>query len=311
MGGMIVRSAGPRAVVVVLILLTLVALPRAAGAQQAVPWTDLLPPLPSGYEPSREHLCLEGQPSCVDVVIGELQRRLDPLVAACDDDLVFDFTYLRTTEQYRRTITADPAYFQDPAHINHQDTVFAAYFFEQDDAWRAGDSGAVSPAWRIAFDAADRRAVSATGNLFLAMNAHINRDMPFVLESIGLTYADGSSGKPDHDKSNRWLLEVSDPMLAEAARRFDPTLDDGDVPYTDADTTLSYQLVAAWRERAWRNAERLHAARALGPDAAAQVAAQIEAQAATEGQAIAAVTATDDAHRAARQAYCEAHRYDP
>jgi hypothetical protein len=68
--------------------------------------------------------------------------------------------------------------------------------------------------------------------------------------------------------------------------------------------------VAAWRERAWRNAERLHAARQFGPDAAAQVAAQIEAQAAAEGSAIAAVTATDDAHRAARQAYCEAHRYD-
>ena len=82
------------------------------------------------------------------------------------------------------------------------------------------------------------------------------------------------------------------------------------MPYTDADTTLSYQLVAAWRERAWRNAERLHAARALGPAAVAQVTAEIEAQAVAEGQAIAAATATDDAHRAARQAYCEAHRYD-
>ena len=306
------RGRRLRSSIVLILVLGVLVTGRPAAAEEpaSIPWTDLLPPLPSGYEPTRENLCLEGQPACVDVVIGEMERRLAPLVDACDHDLIFGFTYLRTTEQYRSTITADPHFFQNPAHINHQDTVFAAYYFEQYDAWHAGRRDEVAPAWQAAFDNADRQAVTATGNLFLASNAHINRDMPFVLESIGLTYADGSSGKPDHDKSNRWLIQVADPMLAEGARRFDPTLDDGDVPYTSADTTLSYQLIAAWRERAWRNAERLHAARQFGPAAFAEVSAQIEAAAAIEASAIALATAADPAGRAARNAYCQAHRYD-
>jgi Family of unknown function (DUF5995) len=143
------------------------------------------------------------------------------------------------------------------------------------------------------------------------MNAHINRDMPFVLEAIGLTDEDGSSGKPDHDRSNRWLIDVSGPALAEGARRFDPSLDDGDIPYTSADTTLTYQLVAAWRERAWRNAERLHHARQIGPEAYRGVANSIEAQAAAEAHALRAATRyPDPSHRDARHAYCMAHRYD-
>ena len=101
--------------------------PPQARAQEPVdlPWTHLLPPLPAGYQPTRENLCVEGQPECVDVVIEEMERRMQPLLASCDHDLIFAFVYLRTTEEYRRTITEDPDFFQNPAHINHQDTVFA------------------------------------------------------------------------------------------------------------------------------------------------------------------------------------------
>lgn len=292
-----------------------ISLPPLAEARAEEPadlqWTSLLPPLPAGYQPTRENLCVEGQPECVDVVIDEMERRMQPLLATCDHNLIFSFLYLRTTEEYRRTITNDPGFFENPAHINHQDTAFAAYYFDQYDAWQGGNRSQVSPAWAIAFDAADHGAVTAAGNLFLASNAHINRDMPFVLEAIGLTYADGTSGKPDHDNSNEWLIDVADPVLAEGARRFDPTLDDGNVPYTTADTTLTYQSVAAWRERAWRNAERLHRARQMGQEAYERVAASIEAQAKAEAELI--VEATRYLHpdqREARDAHCLAHRDD-
>jgi hypothetical protein len=299
----------PAVLLTVLLVLLVFAVPAARAEPADVPWTNLLPPLPAGYEPTRENLCVQGQPECVDVVIDEMRRRMQPLLATCDHDLIFAFTYLRTTEAYRRTITEDPGFFRDPAHINHQDTVFAAYYFDGYDDWHGGNRSRVPEAWRVAFDSADRQAVSATGNLFLAMNAHINRDMPFVLEAIGLAAPDGSSRKPDHDKSNEWLIDVAEPMLAEGARRFDPTLDDGDVPYTSADTTLSYQLVATWRERAWRNAERLHAARQSGAAAYDRVAASIEAQAAAEADALVAATRyLIPGEREARNAYCAANR---
>jgi hypothetical protein len=242
---------------------------QSQGEPQHVPWTELLPPLPAGYEPTTENLCVQGQLRCVDVVIREMQRRFKPLASRCDHDAVFALIYLRTTEAYRRA-AATPGFFSDPAFVNHQDVVFAAYYFQAYDAYHRGRGGAVPEAWRIAFDAADRRAVSGVGNLLLGMSAHVNRDLPFALEAIGIAKPDGSSRKPDHDQVNQFLVGVTDDVIPEAARRFDPTMDDGSVEGTTLDETGTFQLLAAWREEAWRNAERL----ASAPTAQARAAVE-------------------------------------
>jgi len=91
--------------------------------------------------------------------------------------------------------------------------------------------------------------------VFLGMNAHVNRDLPFVLASIGLTFPDGTSRKADHDKVNQFLNDVLDPLLAEEVARFDASPDDARAP-TLLGYTSSFQMLAAWRETAWRNAER-------------------------------------------------------
>ena len=65
------------------------------------------------------------------------------------------------------------------------------------------------------------------------MNAHINRDLPFALASMGLVHADGASRKPDHDKVNEILGRVMrGGVLEEAAERFDPSIRNSDVPGT-------------------------------------------------------------------------------
>ncbi|CAN5499839.1 hypothetical protein BH23ACT7_BH23ACT7_05850 [soil metagenome] len=275
-----------------------------------VPWTDLLPPLPAGYEPTTENLCVSGQLRCVDVVIREMRRRFDALARRCDHSAVFALTYLRTTEEYRRAID-DPDFFDDTAFVNHEDVVFAAYYFRAFDDWyrnRAPDR--VPAAWRVAFDAADRRAVSGQGNLLLGLSAHVNSDLPHVLAAIGLAAPDGSSRKPDHDRVNAFLVRVTQPVLAEIARRFDPTADDGNVRGTTLDETAVFQLVAAWREEAWRNAERLAAART--PAERAAVSQSIEDSA--EAKALLLRTQTvyvpplTDA--SARDAWCAVHGGD-
>src|SRR5205823_15093543 len=87
------------------------------------------------------------------------------------------------------------------------------------------------------------------------------------------SFPDGSSRKPDHDKVNTFLNAVLDPLLGEESARFDAAIDDARDPLL-LGYTSTFQLLAAWRETAWRNAERLVAA----PDAAsrAQVAQSIE-----------------------------------
>ena len=195
-----------------------------------------------------------------------MQRRFDRLAADCDHDSIFALSYLRTTEEYRRTIEGG-TFFEDTAFVNHEDAVFARYYFEATDAWESGRRAAVPPAWAIAFKAADERSMPASGNLSLGINAHVQRDLPFVLAGIGLVKPDGSSRKEDHDRVNVFLNRVTDGLIAEIAARFDPTADDRDLP-TSIDDMGIFQLIPTWREIAWRNAERLASApNAAGPGA--------------------------------------------
>ena len=175
-----------------LLALLLLFVPGIARAEEPpfLGWTALLPGLTTEYEPSSENDCAAGRTRCVDAVIREMQRRFDPLAQACDHDAIFSLTYLRTTEEYRRTIE-DPTFFDDTHFVNHEDAVFARYYFQAYDDWSAGRRSAVPRAWAIAFAAADQRAVSAAGNIALGINAHVQRDLPFVLASIGLVTADG------------------------------------------------------------------------------------------------------------------------
>jgi hypothetical protein len=245
-----------------------------------VGWSALLPGFTEGYDPSSENDCKAGRVQCVDSVIREMERRFEPLASSCNHNAVFALTYLRTTEEYRRTVD-DGTFFSDTPFINHQDMVFARYYF---DAWDAYDKGEpVSEAWRIAFDTADRRRVTGMGDMLLGMSAHVNRDLPYVLAAIGLVKPDGSTRKVDHDKVNQFLNRVIEPLLAEAARRFDPTIDDGNVPGVTIDETAALQLLVSWRENAWRNAEALVAATTITRPL---VEAKIESDAALVAQSL-------------------------
>jgi hypothetical protein len=251
--------------------------------------------------------CRNGQVQCVDKVIREMTKRYNGL--RCGHDSTFAFTYLLTTEEYRRAVE-DPQFFTDNAFVNHQDAVFARYYFDQFDDWHAGRTAEVSPAWRIAFHAADRQQVSGMGNVFLGMNAHVNRDLPFVLAEIGLVKPDGTSRKADHDRVNDFLARTNQYLLTEAAKVLDPTLDDGDVPGISVDNSVAVQALVGWREQAWRNAERLVAAPT--PEARAQVAQEIEQTAALEALAIRTAFAYTPLHdllgmgAKARNRFCEA-----
>ena len=121
----------------------------------------------------------------------------------------------RTTEEYHRFW--HEGHFAEPNWLNHYDAVFGEYYFKAIDDWHNGRRTAVPEAWRIAFDATDKRAVSGYGSLFLGMNAHINRDLPFVLASIGMVKPDGTSRKADHDTVNQFLNRVADGLIPELA----------------------------------------------------------------------------------------------
>jgi len=270
-----------------------------------------LPSFSTQYDPNSANDCTAGRSNCVDITIREMERRFSPLASACDHNAVFSLSYLRTTQVYEEA-RDEPGFFEDTPFVNHEDAVFARYYFDAYDAWAKGATtlaGGVPGAWKVAFDAARSRAVSGNGNLFLGMNAHVNRDLAFVLADIGLVAPDGTSRKADHDKVNEFLNRVIDPLLTEEAAHFDAAMDDASALPLMLGYTSTFQLLAAWREGAWRNAERLVDA----PDAAsrASVAASIESSATLLAQTIKTATAYvwPLQSSASRDAFCASHPY--
>src|SRR4051812_21508374 len=194
-----------------------------ARGDNPVPWSSVLPGLTSTFQPGSDNICQSGRVQCVDSLLREMTRRLAPLASSCSHDAVFADLYLIVTKYYRHAV-ADPAFFSDNAFVNHEDAYFAEQYFLAFDNWYSGNRARVPAAWRIAFMAADTREVSATGNLLLGVNAHVNRDLPFVLAHIGLVKADGTSRKPDHDKVDDILYQAYGPALADVEHRFDPSV---------------------------------------------------------------------------------------
>jgi hypothetical protein len=299
----------PRRLTALAALVVALALPAAAAAEDPpfVGWSALLPGLSLPYDPASPDDCSAGRVQCVDKTIREMTRRFDALASSCDHNAIFSLTYLRVTEAYRRTVQG--SFFEDTPFVNYEDTLFAHYYFAAFDAWAAARIEQVPPAWRVAFDAAKARIVSASGDLLLGINAHVQRDLPLVLYAAGIVRPDGTSRKPDHDRVNMILNRVQDDILAEIARRFDPTVDDTNLPTGLDDATL-FQTLAGWREKAWRNAELLAAAPT--PAARELVVAAIEQDAAMEARAIVAATRYLPllGGTAARDAFCAVHHDD-
>jgi Family of unknown function (DUF5995) len=279
---------------------------QARAANLVLPnWPQLLPAnpyTPSGTVPLGWDVCKNGQPACPGLVIREMYERWGPLDASCDHRAVFALTYLRTTEEFARTVSEEPETFSDIPWINHEDAVFAELYFDAYDDYVARRSTPL--AWKIAFDAAKNPNVHGMGDLLLGMNAHINRDLPYTLAHVGLLKADGSTRKLDHDKVNQFLDRVIDPLQNELAGLYDPVFTIVDGEPSPADEVGALQGIRGLRENAWRNAENLLATR-NNPITHALVKQTIETEAAAFALDIVAAS-TVPGYSAIRDPYCVA-----
>lgn len=285
------------------------AAPATAAGEDApyYPYVELFPALPGGFTPSTFDQCADGSPSCVDATLDEMYRRYgEHLAAGCDHNAVFALTYIRVTEEYRRV--AEDGFFEEPEFLAHEDAVFAQLYFDAQDAWADGRVDDVPPAWQAALQAADDRSVPGIADMLLGMNAHVNRDMPFMLAGLGLVKPDGSTRKPDHDAFNERLNTLYDDVFEEIAQRFDPETRRWDPQATTADNFLLFQMLPMWREGVWRHAEML--ANAPTDEARAGVARWIETYAWMQAQMIRGMLGYQPAlgqSSEARDAWCAAH----
>jgi uncharacterized protein DUF5995 len=271
----------------------------APAAIPHLPWTELLPPLPSSSEvqPGPVKHCRRPRVACVDGVIKRLRRLRNRL--GCDHRAVFATTYLELTKQIRQDLDDYPDLYNDRRYLYFQDALFANVYVDTLHAYERGEP--VPAAWRIAFETAESSDVNGAQDMLLGINAHVQNDMPFVVAALGLREPDGDSRKPDHDAGNAVLNRGYQRVVDAVEARYDPLVGWTNSDLTPLDDFAGLQLTQGWRENVWRNAERLSNA---GTDAErAQVAASIESYAAGWAQGIAAIE--QPGYRPTRDAYCK------
>jgi hypothetical protein len=287
------------------VLATLVAVAASATPAGAavlnLPWPQLLPALPGpvGAQPHGVEHCPVPGAACVEDLERRLRAQWEALDARCDHRAVASLSYLRITEELRRDVTRSrPELVSDVPWMSAVITTFSNRYFA---SFAAAEAGAPVPeAWAIAYEAAARGDVSAAQDVLLFSNAHVQRDLPFAYEEMGLRTAAGGSHKPDHDAVNEVNARIFDGVQDETGYRYDPYFPAFDAAPSPVDEIGTLELVKTWRERAWRNAERLVAARSAA--ARALVVADIEAGAALWARLIAVPQLPG--YRATRDAHC-------
>jgi hypothetical protein len=236
---------------------------------------------------------------CVDATIAKMRKLRAQL--GCDHRAVFDTTYLLLTQQMRGTVRRHPHYFHDTRWLIYEDTVFANFYFRAINAY--AHHKPVPQAWQIAFDTARTGDANGGQDMLLGINAHVQRDMPFVLATVGIRTKKGATRKPDHDVVNQILSDAYEPIVDAIAKRYDPFVSTTNASWDPADDVAGLEMVKGWREGVWRNAERLLDAKTKAERQ--QVTDSIETNAATWANLIAAQgNGGPPGYRAQRDSYC-------
>jgi len=287
-----------RLLAAILVALGLFAVPAAAQDAPVVPVVDLLPPLVPD-DPADDHadLCGEDGLTCVRFVEEQLARWEAHF--GCDHRAVFPTVYRMLTAQTRMVLEDDPSFFDDPAGLGFEALRFYDLYEEMILAHLAGEW--IPDAWQVVMDVAAVGDWTGGHDMLLAINAHVQRDMPFAVAEAGLVLPDGSSRKDDHDRFNQVLAAAYHPIVREVGRRYDPLMTDvSEVPI--AAELGAMQMVAGWREGVWRNAEALVGS--AGTPLEAVVIAEIETHAYAWAEAMA--NGEVPGRRALREEHCRA-----
>ena len=251
-------------------------------------------PLPPGQQPDglrpNPAICPSGAEQCVDTIVTRMQRNYD--ADGCSHNATFADLYLDTTLSIRDAVRNNE--FSNRPFWNRITETFGTYYLDSYKAWTKGENTRVPQAWRIAFDAAAAGTTSTMGDIYLGINAHVNRDLAFVY------YQTGADNYEDHYHVNEVLGRAVNVAYPDIAAHLD------DKVYGQMGGVPKEFDIIAWRELAWHNAQRLRLA--PNADARAAIAAEIEANALERAHEIEAAFPAAPGANAARDAYCAASR---
>jgi hypothetical protein len=244
--------------------------------------------------------CRRASLACIDGLIRRLRRQWRELDATCDHRAVFSLAYLRITQGLRDAIVAGELRY--PRWMELVITAFSNQYMAT-----FADAAAGRPipySWQVAYDEDAHGDANAGQDTLLASNAHTQHDLPYIYAAMGVATRGGVSRKPDHDAVNAINDRVFRGLEEYYAAHYDPVMANFMLAPAGLDRIGVLSVIQLWREGAWRNAERLVAARS---DAERQlIAEEIDRNANAWADLIRA--GDQPGYRATRDAFCRAHR---
>jgi hypothetical protein len=279
-----------------------------ASAEQPVPnppWPQALPAVdvPNTAQPHGVPNCRKASIRCVDSLAKRLRRQWQGFDATCDHRAVISYAYLQITNGLRDDLAGprSTALVHDRRWMEYLIAAFSNRYFAAFNDWAAGRP--VPYGWQVTFEQAAHGDVNAGQDTLLFSNVHVQHDLPFAMEQMGLRTPSGASRKHDHDAVNEINARVFNPIADYIAAHYDPafTLFQQGSPLDGVGTL---ELVKSWREQAWRSSEQLLLAKT--PAERAAVVAKIDQT--TNFWANFIASGQTPGYHALRDQYCLAHR---
>jgi len=118
---------------------------------------------------------------------------------------------------------------------------------------RAPATDQVPNAWLMAFDAAAGGQTLIIQDALLGMNAHINYDLAFAIEKVGIS-PNTASRYIDHTRVNAVLNKVGDEIIAALGSLYGTNYAAVDAAFGPADELFLAVGMAAARQNAWNSA---------------------------------------------------------
>ncbi len=167
--------------------------PAQTIGDDLIKWPQLLPPLPTSTEvqPGPVRNC-RGAASvrCVNGLVRRLRAQWRRFDARCDHRAVISYSYLLITKGLRDDLsTRRPGLVRHRRWMTYLITTFSNRYFEAFRDHRHGRP--VADAWRLTFEAAEAGDANAGQDVLLFSNAHVQHDLPFALEEMGLRARSG------------------------------------------------------------------------------------------------------------------------
>lgn len=210
------------------------------------------PELRKEVEGDPELVALVEEPlSSVEETCQNLTTLLEVFESRDDRRAVFLSIYARVTKEVAEGITRGD--FENPNWVADYLVAFADLYREAVYDYEAGHYEHLAEPWKIAFETAEQADVLGVQDALLGINAHINYDLPFALNEVGI-HANRQIKYIDHRAVTDVLRQLVDETQRSLAEEYAPSIATVDDALGRLDERIGICTIDECRDSAWRNA---------------------------------------------------------